>query len=83
MPNFKCSKCGCLENTATSHYFSRKRGAPPLCSECDPRIGRWHGRFAKQSCEGLNLASDGFLYDPKEDLKWRMENQGLKIIGPA
>jgi hypothetical protein len=51
MPLFKCSNCGCCENTALSNYWidtmSRER-KPALCSECDPRIGKWHGKFEKQ-----------------------------------
>ena len=50
MPLFKCSKCGCCENTALSNYwwtvFQEKK--PPLCSECDPEIGKWHEHFTKR-----------------------------------
>lgn len=58
MPLFKCDQCGCVENTACSGYWHReldrisgKRAADDtraLCSECDPEIGQWHGRFDKQ-----------------------------------
>ena len=49
MSLFKCEKCGCVENTALSTYwFSEKK----LCSECDPRIGKWHGRFKKRKWDG-------------------------------
>ena len=47
MSIFVCSQCGYLENTALSGYWFR-RGSPPLCSECDPRIGKWHDRFPKE-----------------------------------
>jgi hypothetical protein len=86
MPIFMCSGCGCIENTATSDYWSRndKPDKRALCSECDPDIGKWHGLFTKRSAKGLILANDGFLYD-KEDVesdsfKSRMKNQGLKIV---
>ena len=46
MPVFICENCGCIENTAVSNYWSRGSG-PALCSECDPEIGKWHGRFPK------------------------------------
>ena len=48
MPCFVCEKCGCIDNTATGHYWSRgsvmfKEGlllpelvGKPLCSECTP-----------------------------------------------
>lgn len=56
MPLFLCTKCGCIENTATSRYWTRRYGDDdletgsddPLCSECDPKIGKWHGRFPKR-----------------------------------
>jgi hypothetical protein len=79
MPAFLCSQCGGVDNTACCLYHAR-RGRPALCSECDPKIGKWHGMFEKRSAKGLLLASDGFLYDEKEDLSWRMANQGLTII---
>ena len=49
---FVCDSCGCLENTACSLYWSKQRGEPALCSECDPDIGRWHGRFPKRAWDG-------------------------------
>jgi hypothetical protein len=46
MSLFQCSKCGCAEDTALCHYWSaRLRGTAPLCSACDPKIGKWHGDF--------------------------------------
>jgi hypothetical protein len=48
MPCFVCEKCGCIENTAIGHYWSRtkiffKEGSlspelvgKPLCIECTP-----------------------------------------------
>lgn len=48
MPLFKCSKCGCVDNTALGNYWGLYAcdGKPPLCSECD--TGVWHGRFPKK-----------------------------------
>lgn len=52
MPLFRCSKCGCADNTATAlnfwpeYYLNQKA---PLCSECDPEQGEWHGSFQKRS----------------------------------
>jgi hypothetical protein len=54
MPLFNCTMCGAVENTALSNYWTDQgrldRSAPfePLCSECDPRIGEWHGNFARK-----------------------------------
>jgi hypothetical protein len=52
MPIFVCEKCNCLENTACSQYWSREKGSPALCSQCDPEIGKWHGRFERREWEG-------------------------------
>ena len=52
MACFVCEKCGCLENTAPSHYWVREEGQPALCSECDPEIGKWHGWFPKKKYTG-------------------------------
>lgn len=49
MPLFKCSECGCVENTALSNFWpdTAMGKLPPLCSECDPKIGKWHSEFPK------------------------------------
>ena len=44
MPLFKCTKCGCVENTALGYYWSNPKAAQ--CSECF--TGTWHGRFDKE-----------------------------------
>ena len=46
MSLFECSECHVVENTACCHYHWRKmKGEPLLCSQCDPEIDEWHGRF--------------------------------------
>jgi hypothetical protein len=55
---FVCQECSCIENTALSRFWMRKIGGRAnraLCSECDPEIGKWHGRFPKRQ------------YDPAAD----------------
>jgi hypothetical protein len=48
MATFRCSKCGCDEDTALCNYWSaRVRDIPPLCSACDSKIGKWHGEFPR------------------------------------
>jgi hypothetical protein len=48
MATFRCSKCGCHEDTALCNYWSdRVRDVPPVCSACDPRIEKWHGQFPR------------------------------------
>ena len=96
MPIFKCETCGAVDNTACTNYWRRdkpylggKEGTPAQCSECDPKIGKWHGLFPKQNAtkEGYLLGNDGFLYGPEEvksgRLKWREEHQDFRILGPA
>lgn len=58
MPLFKCSKCGCVENTACCYYWVRKPGEPPLCSVCDPAIGQWHGLFERRDADGAGYVPD-------------------------
>ena len=49
MSIFICSKCGCIENTAVSNYwYDKMKKQQALCSECDPKIGKWHGKFPKE-----------------------------------
>jgi hypothetical protein len=94
MSVFRCENCGCIENTATSNFVSRRyrysadmENLPPLpalCSECDPEIGQWHGRFPKRSAKGMVLTSDGFLVSPEElgteSFKFRQKHQGLQVV---
>jgi hypothetical protein len=48
MAAFRCSKCGCNDDTALCNYWSdRVRDVPPVCSACDPKIRKWHGQFAR------------------------------------
>jgi hypothetical protein len=51
---FRCSKCGCDEDTALCNYWSsRLQEQPIVCSACDPKIGKWHDEFP-QKCELTN-----------------------------
>jgi len=49
MSLFVCHKCKTIENTATSNYWLAKNKAKALCSACDPKIGKWHGRFPRET----------------------------------
>ena len=85
MSIFRCVKCGCVDNTATSGWWTRlaEHKDEPLCSECNPEIGKWHGEFEKKSADGMLMCNDGYLYS-KQDidrLKWRIEHQDLEILG--
>lgn len=80
MPIFECEQCFCVDNTACCGYWNRGDG-PGLCSECDPKIKKWHGLFDKESSEGYLLGNDGFLYREGEDFSFRKAHQGFKILG--
>jgi hypothetical protein len=59
MTLFKCQKCNCVENTALCRFWFRKPNEIALCSECDPKIGKWHNCFPKRKmsqkeCNELN-----------------------------
>ena len=54
MPLFECSQCHVAENTALSEYWTaRLEGKPALCSQCDPEIEKWHGKFPRQPAEEI------------------------------
>lgn len=70
MPLFACSRCGVVENTALSLYWIDAGQKPPLCSECNPRIGRWHGRFPRERADGYVQDRHGHIYRPEETAKF-------------
>lgn len=81
MSIFKCSKCGVMENTAVSNYWSREKGSSPLCSQCDPEIGKWHGVFLRKPVpQGYVEGTDGFIYDPDDPYLKRI---GMKKKPPS
>ena len=48
MATFRCSSCGCDDDSALCNYWSdRVRDIAPVCSACDPKIGKWHGQFPR------------------------------------
>ena|ERR1035437_9476176 len=81
MPIYRCEKCGNVDNTALTNFWTRK--GPALCSTCD--TGKWHGAFPRTSADELLLGSDGFLYDPvaeaKGDNDFKKQYQAFSIIG--
>jgi len=80
MPLFPCSKCNCVEDTALSHYWSaRLRQRFPLCSACDPAIGKWHGEFPRESAEGWISDRNGFLLDKRSVETWL--GQPIEVFG--
>ena len=64
MPVFICQKCGAIENTATSSYWTNEKH---ICSECE--TGRWHERFKKaqglpdQFCPICHILKDSYVHN--------------------
>lgn len=55
---------------------------PFLCSECDPDIGKWHGRFAKRSAEGMFIDQSGNLWS-KDQVDGGAVPKHYTIMGQA
>lgn len=84
MSLYRCSGCGCVENTAVSNYVQRVmlKKLPPLCSECDPEIKKWHGRWEKFKPEDQNLVEgpNGYLYDKDDEYLKRLRQSKEKRL---
>lgn len=50
MPLYECTNCHAVENTALNpnYWFDVHHDKKPaLCTECDPQVGKWHGKFPR------------------------------------
>lgn len=48
MPLYECENCHAVDNTAIGNFWEQLlENKPRLCTECDPSIGKWHGKFDK------------------------------------
>jgi len=71
MSFFRCSNCGCVEDTALCNYWvARIRDTPTVCSGCDCKIGKWHGQFPRESAENWITEERGFLFRRSEVEHW-------------
>ena len=79
MATFRCGKCGCDEDTALCNYWSaRVHGNLPVCSACDPKIGKWHRQFPRLF--GTFLVTPAPTSSPREvlaSLVERLRKTGL------
>lgn len=82
MPLFRCSQCGCAENTACCNYWADVHylDQAPRCSACDPALGRWHGRFERRSANGLLQDQNGLLWT-EDDVSAGRLPEGSRIVG--
>lgn len=84
MPLFECSKCHAVDNTAlTNFWWSQHISDPPLCSECDPETGKWHGHFPKLTVDEYLAKYPNekieYLFKPEQQgkaHKWTTRRQG-------
>lgn len=67
MPLFECSNCHVAENTALSNYWTAVslENKPALCSQCDPEIGVWHGKFPRTPASELRSKNPRDFIDNK------------------
>jgi hypothetical protein len=90
MPLFMCSKCGSVDNTATSGYWAQQANAyvagvplTPKCSACNPEIGAWHNQFPRRRAEGFKQDRRGFIYSPDEIEKFGQLGPFTDVVLPA
>jgi hypothetical protein len=82
MAFFQCSGCGCVEDTTLCNYWSaRVREMPTLCSACDSKIAKWHGRFPRESAQSWITDKRGLLFRKSEVELWL--GQSIEIITPG
>lgn len=71
-----------MDNTALSGYWARQYDdakASPLCSQCNPDIKKWHGRFERQQKpEGHVVGPDGFVYEKNDSYLRRLRKEAKK-----
>lgn len=79
MSLYRCEQCGCVENTALANYWIRhdREDKRPLCSECDPDIGQWHGKFEKRSAIGMLVDQEGHLWSSRDQMPEHFEVTGI------
>jgi hypothetical protein len=81
MATFRCGKCGCNEDTALCNYWSaRVRDRLPVCSACDPKIGKWHGQFPRVF--GVLLVTPRLEAPSREALRGLVARLRLAEAGP-
>jgi len=92
MPLYRCEKCGCVENTASGHFYGRDEEGWPidvrgkaLCSACAPAtgpdglptgFGQWHGMFPRGQENGMLIDQSGFLWSRESKLP-----ASVRIVG--
>jgi hypothetical protein len=80
MATFRCSKCGCDDDTALCNYWcARVRDILPVCSACDPKIGKWHGQFPRLF--GAFLVTPSPTRSPREVLPSLVGRLRLAEVG--
>jgi hypothetical protein len=72
-----------VDNTALGGFWRQQFAAydaktkhEPLCSQCDPTIGKWHEQFPRKLAEGYVQDKSGNIYLPDEAARY------FKHLGP-
>ncbi len=82
MSTFICTRCGAVENTATSEYWTLKReGKPVICSKCS--TGKWHNKFARRhwSYYGVSAILKAQKQDLGDFVNGREHLRNIGVIG--
>lgn len=53
-----------------------------MCSECDPGIGKWHGKFEKKAAAGYLVDQSGHLWSRGEVDAGKLPKH-YRIVGEA
>lgn len=79
MSLFRCTVCGCKENSALGDFHGANMDKRPVrCSEC--ATGTWHGRFPKVSAAGMLIDNHGGLWTVDQRIAG-MVPKAYKIVG--
>lgn len=71
MSTFICTRCGAIENTATSDYwYDTMENRQPVCSKCSS--GKWHNMFPREHWSTVGIS---------KILELQKRNQGDFING--
>jgi hypothetical protein len=84
MSFFQCGNCGCVEDTTLCKFWSaRLRETPTLCSACDPKIGKWHGQFPRETAENWIRDKRGLLFRKAEVEHWLGQSMEINSKLPS
>jgi len=73
-----------VEDTTLCKFWSaRLRETPTLCSACDPKIGKWHGQFPRETAENWIRDKRGLLFRKAEVEHWLGQSMEINSKLPS